>query len=202
MLLATRSQDKLREIRMILGRVGDSLISLDDAGIAEDSAEDGIEAFETFRENALAKARHFAALTGLCTLADDSGLAVEALAGAPGVRSKRFSGADARGRELDDANNRELLRRLAAVPPPLRTAHYVCVAACVRPDAPGIAVVGTCAGTILAEPHGDGGFGYDPLFFVPALNATFAQVPTPEKNRQSHRARAFRALATILPPKA
>jgi XTP/dITP diphosphohydrolase len=200
LLLATRSPDKLREIRQILAPLGLEIVSLNDVDIPPDPAEDAIEAFLTFRENALAKARHFAALTGRLTLADDSGLEVEALGGAPGVFTKRFSGrADLRGRALDEANNELLLQKLAGIPVEGRSARYVCAAAAARPDGATLVGLGTTPGRIAERPSaGTHGFGYDPLFFVPELHATFADVPAGEKHRRSHRARAFRALASSI----
>lgn len=199
LLLATRSHDKAREIRAILAHRTDLLLlSLDDAGIPHDPAEDRIEAFESFTANALAKARHFADRAAMPTLADDSGIAVHALGGAPGVRSKRFAASSATGRALDHDNNRELVARLAGVPAGKRTAHYVCVAALVTPPARTDIAIGCCPGLILDAPAGDGGFGYDPFFFVPAAGATFGQLAADVKNRLSHRARAFRALAAHL----
>jgi XTP/dITP diphosphohydrolase len=200
MLLATRSRDKLREIRAILGaRLASRLISLEDAAVEVEPEEDGIEVFTTFRANAVAKARYFHERSGLPTLADDSGICVDALAGAPGVRSRRFAASPGAGVELDRANNEELLRRLAGVPPTRRTAHYTCAAAFVAPRGAAVTVIGTCSGLILEAPRGSGGFGYDPLFLVPTLDATFAEIPLHQKNRRSHRARAFRALAASLP---
>ncbi|HET9985663.1 MAG TPA: non-canonical purine NTP pyrophosphatase [Longimicrobiales bacterium] len=199
-VLATRSTDKLREVREILAPLpGLELLGLDEVGIAASPLEDGIEAFDSFRENALAKARFFAARTGLPTLADDSGLVVPALGGAPGVFSKRFSGRDdLAGAQLDEANNRLLLERLRDVPPDRRDAFYVCAAAAAFPDG-GVAVaLGTTSGRIAAAPDGVGGFGYDPLFFVPALGVTLGRVAPDVKHRLSHRGRAFRALATRL----
>lgn len=199
-VLATRSADKLREVREILAPLpGLELLGLDEVGIAASPLEDGIEAFHSFRENALAKTRFFAARTGLATLADDSGLVVPALGGAPGVFSKRFSGRDdLAGVQLDEANNRLLLERLRDIPPDRRDAFYVCAAAAAFPDG-GLAVaLGTTAGRIAAAPDGDGGFGYDPLFFVPALGITLGRVAPDVKHRLSHRGRAFRALATRL----
>jgi len=199
-LLATRSGDKLREIREILAPVGLRLVSLRELEVPHAAEEEAIEAFETFRENALAKARYFAALTGLPTLADDSGLEVEALAGAPGVYTKRFSGrTDLTGKALDQANNALLLQRLAGVPAERRRARYVCAAAAAFPGGHVRVAVGTTPGVIAQTPsQGTGGFGYDPLFFVPELAATFADVPADVKHRRSHRARAFRALASAL----
>ncbi len=200
LVLATRSPDKLREIRQILAPHGLEIVSLSDLGVPIDPAEEAIEAFLTFRENALAKAHHFAALTGRLALADDSGLEVDALGGAPGVFTKRFSGrADLAGKALDQANNELLLRKLAGLPAEARAARYVCAAAAARPDGAALVAIGTTPGRIAETPSsGTNGFGYDPLFFVPALAATFADVPDQEKHRRSHRARAFRALASSL----
>lgn len=203
-LVATRSHHKLAEVRAILGgtlRIAGGpveLVDLDTAGIPPDAREDEIEAFASFRENALAKARHFAARSGLPTVADDSGIVVHALGGAPGVRSKRFSGRDdLSGRELDDANNALLLERLAGVPDDERTAHYVCAAACVLPQSGAIVALGTSAGRILHAPAGTGGFGYDPLFRVPGVGRSFGELDSDAKHALSHRGRAFRALAAF-----
>jgi XTP/dITP diphosphohydrolase len=200
LVLATRSADKLREVRAILaGSAALRLVSLAELAIGETAEEDDLEAFDSFRENARAKAEYFARLTGATTLADDSGLMVDALGGAPGVRSKRFSDSTAAGADLDRANNAELLRRLAGVPPQRRTARYVCAAALATPDGMHFTGIGTCAGLILETPAGSGGFGYDPLFYVTELGATFGEVDAVEKHRRSHRGRAFRALAAVLP---
>jgi XTP/dITP diphosphohydrolase len=192
LLLATRSADKLREIRRLLADLLDvTVVALDEAGIPEHPEEDALEVFPTFEENALAKARHFAARSGLPTLADDSGLSVDALGGAPGVRSKRFSGrTDLRGRELDAANNALLLERLERVPAERRTARYVCAIALVAPGGAERLHRGGCEGRILEAPRGAEGFGYDPLFFLPEEGATFGELPPERKNRLSHRARA------------
>lgn len=198
--LATRSADKLREIREILAPLPRlEIIGLDDLGIAPSPDEDHIEAFDSFRENALAKARFFAAGTGLITLADDSGLVVPALGGAPGVFSKRFSGrTDLTGPRLDEANNRLLLERLRDVPPERRGAFYVCAAAAAFPDGRVAVALGTTPGRIADAPDGSAGFGYDPLFLVPELGVTLGRVSADVKHRLSHRGRAFRALATRL----
>jgi XTP/dITP diphosphohydrolase len=199
-MLATRSEDKANEIRAILAahrRV--VLVSLTEAGVMPDPDEEAIEAFGTFQENALAKARYFAARTGMTTIADDSGICVEALGGAPGVRSRRFAAGSSTGAAQDRANNSELLRRLEGVPHAGRKAHYTCAAALVAAGKGPLLAVGTCAGVILAEPAGSGGFGYDPLFLLPELGVTFGQLPQDAKNRISHRARAFRALAALWP---
>ncbi len=199
-LLATRSPDKLREIREILAPTGVQLVSLRELSVPATPEEDAIEVFETFRENALAKARYFTRITGLPTLADDSGLEVDALGGAPGVYTKRFSGrTDLAGKALDQANNALLLERLVGVPPERRGARYVCAAAAAFLDGDVLVAVGTTPGVIAPTPSlGTGGFGYDPLFFVPQLGATFADVSADEKHARSHRARAFRALASAL----
>lgn len=200
LVVATRSAHKLREIREILGDVsGYELVDLNQAGLPESSEEEGIEVFETFAENALAKARYFARLTSSPVLADDSGLCVTALDGAPGVRSKRFSGRrDLRGTALDEANNAHLLELLRTVPESERSARYVCAAALVLgPDMEAV-FLGGCDGLILTEPRGTAGFGYDPLFFIPPAHATFGELPAARKHQLSHRARAMEQVATAL----
>jgi XTP/dITP diphosphohydrolase len=200
-VLATRSGDKAREIRAILAAAGHALLTLEEAGLAYDPAEEEVEDADTFLGNARAKARFYAARTGRPVLADDSGLVVDALGGAPGVFSKRFSGrADLTGADLDRANNDLLLQRLEGVPLEQRTARYVCAAVLAWPDPrrQPLSAIGTCEGLIATAPEGDGGFGYDPLFLVPDLGATFGTLPPDEKNRRSHRGRAFRTLALLL----
>jgi XTP/dITP diphosphohydrolase len=199
-LLATRSRHKAGEIRRILAGVGDlELVTLDEAGIPEHPGEDAIEAFDTFEENALAKARYFQERTGLATLADDSGIAVDALGGAPGVRSKRFApDRGLSGQARDDENNRYLLERLAEVPQEDRTARYVCVAVLVDAERPARVFRGEAPGIIVPEARGEGGFGYDPFFFDPELGRTFAEISPAEKNARSHRGKAFSALAQAL----
>lgn len=198
-LLATRSADKAAEIKDIIGsatRV--ALITLTNLAIDPSPAEEDVENFPSFLENALAKARHFAKLTGRATLADDSGLMVDALHGAPGVRTKRFAldhGYSASGKQLDEANNDLLLEMLRDVPDEKRHAQYVCAAALVWPDQHAVTAIGTCPGVIARERKGDAGFGYDPLFVIPDLRVTFAQLSRVQKHEFSHRARAFRALA-------
>jgi XTP/dITP diphosphohydrolase len=194
-VVATRSTHKLREIRELTAAVPNlRLVSLNDIGIPSAPPEESIECFDTFEMNALAKARYFAGLVSHPVMADDSGLCVEALGRAPGVRSKRFSNrADLAGEDLDRANNDHLLSALRGVEPSRRAAHYVCVVAIVTPDRHEDLFRGTVDGVILEAPAGSGGFGYDPVFFVPVVNATFAQVPQAQKNRLSHRARAVEA---------
>jgi XTP/dITP diphosphohydrolase len=199
-LVATRSGDKLREIRRVLGAGAClDLLSLDDLGIPESQDEGGIEIHETFELNALAKARHFARVAHMLTLSDDSGLCVEALDGGPGVRSKRYSGpSELSGAALDAANNAKLLDALSGLPDAGRAARYVCAAAVVRPTGEEAVFVGECRGTIVRRPRAGGGFGYDPLFEVEGLGRTFGELSADEKARCSHRARAFRALQHAL----
>lgn len=186
----------------MLSEIGFTVISLNDAGIDIDPREDDLEVFDTFEENALAKARWFFARGGgRPVLADDSGLTVDALDGRPGVRSKRWSERpDLDGQALDDANNTLLLETLQAtgIPEPW-TGQYVCAAACVAPGtghlgAREVVAHGTCEGSILRTARGDGGFGYDPYFLSADFGRTFAEVSREEKETVSHRGRAFRAL--------
>ena len=190
-VVATRNRGKLREIVPLLAGLPFTLHTIDDLAPDAELREDG----DTFEANALAKARQAARATGLPAIADDSGLEVEALSGAPGVHSARYAGLPS-----DDArNNAKLLEALRDVPAPRRAARFRCVAVFVDP-ARGIELVraGECSGEILNAPRGDLGFGYDPLFVVPALGRTMAELPLDEKNRLSHRAAAFRALADAL----
>ena len=205
LLVATRSKDKLREIQDVLESLAHvRLLTLDDVGIAASSAEDDIEAYATFTENAVAKARYFARLSGMHVLADDSGLCVDALDGAPGVRTKRFAldnhtvAAGTTGKSLDEANNDLLLERISPIPVHQRGAYYVCAAAFAADDALIASTIASCRGMITTQRAGDSGFGYDPLFFVPDDGVTFAQLTRAQKNARSHRARAFRALAAQL----
>jgi XTP/dITP diphosphohydrolase len=194
-LLATRSTDKAREIRQILADTAAEIVTLDELGVPPSEAEEHIETFDSFRGNALAKARYFRQLTGMPTIADDSGIEVTALNGAPGVLSRRFSGrTDLSGKALDAANNATLLDRLASVPDSERTARYIC-AATLLDERQDITAIGSVSGLILHQPAGSGGFGYDPLFFLPQKQCTFAELPASVKHAWSHRGRAFRALA-------
>jgi XTP/dITP diphosphohydrolase len=196
LVVATRSEHKLREIRELLDPLpGFRLLDLTEAGVPWTPEEEGVEAFSSFEENAAAKARFFAERSGLCVIADDSGLCVDALDGAPGVFSKRYSGRpDLSGLPLDLANNARLLENLGGVDPANRSGHYVCVVALARPGHATEFFHGTVHGRILQEPRGTGGFGYDPLFHFDPMNATFAEVPADAKNRVSHRAAAVAAL--------
>jgi XTP/dITP diphosphohydrolase len=200
LLVATRSAHKVGEIREILARVPDlELLDLDQAGIAPSPAEDALEPHETFEENALSKARYFFGRSGLPTVADDSGIEVDALGGAPGVRSKRFApdeGLD--GLERDLANNRYLLSKLRGLSPAQRGARYVCVAALVESDRAPVILRGEAPGVIIDEPRGQGGFGYDAHVLDVESGGTFAEMSAEDKNRRSHRGRAFGALADVL----
>jgi XTP/dITP diphosphohydrolase len=190
-VVASRNRGKLREIVPLLAGLDLDLVTIDDVAPGCELREDGA----TFEDNAFAKARQAADATGLTAIADDSGLEVDALGGAPGVHSARYAGLPS-----DDArNNAKLLDALRDVAPGARQARFRCVAAFVDP-ASGVELArsGDCAGEILQQPRGDLGFGYDPLFLVPALGRTMAELPLDEKNRLSHRAAAFRALAEAL----
>ena len=197
-VLATRNSGKLRELRALFESRGIAVVDLADAGVAVDHvAEDAIEAHDTFEANALAKARYFSALLpGRIVVADDSGLAVDALDGAPGVRSKRWSGRnDLHGHELDAANNAILVRRMKGVED--RVARFVCAAAWTDGTVEYV-VRGEVPGRIVDDPHGGNGFGYDPHFFVTELGVTMAEATIGEKEIVSHRGRAFaRLLATV-----
>lgn len=184
-VLASSNEGKLRELRALLDGLDFMVVGQTELGIA--AAE---EPHATFLENALAKARHAAGRSGLPALADDSGLCVAALQGAPGVRSARFAGEGAG----DAANSAELLRQLA--PHTDRRGHYVCVLVAVRAadDPEPLVAEARWHGEVLSAPRGDGGFGYDPLFFIPELGCTAAELPAAEKNRISHRGQALQAL--------
>jgi len=187
LVLASGNPGKLRELSAILGELGYQLHAQSEFDVDE-VAETGT----TFVENAIIKARHAAALTGLPALADDSGIEVDALDGAPGVYSARFSGADAD----DAANNALLVEKLRDVPPAQRTARYRAVIVLMRhaADPSPLICEGSWEGMIQLEPAGDGGFGYDPYFFLPDRGCTSAQLSASEKNRLSHRGAALAEL--------
>mgnify|MGYP002027561101 CR=1 FL=1 len=203
--MASRSTHKISEIRRILEVVPNiRVLDLEEMCIPYDPSEEELEQFDTFEENATSKASYFRRVTGLPTVADDSGLEVDLLGGAPGVRSKRFAPTCGReGIELDQANNAHLLALLGDAPFEERTGRYVCVAALERrkPERTGeqpTVVRGVASGLILDVPRGSGGFGYDPLFLDKELGRTFAEISPSEKNARSHRGRAFQALAERL----
>jgi XTP/dITP diphosphohydrolase len=200
LLIATRSPHKLAELRDLLALDRAELISLDDIGVDGDVDETG----STFEANASLKARHAARLSGLPTLADDSGLEVDALDGGPGVRTRRYAGENA----TDVENNTKLLAALAGLPPERRAARYVCVLALALPEATGPRgglptrlVRGTCRGRIAPAPRGHGGFGYDPIFepaSEPPGGRTLGEWSQAAKNAISHRGAAARRMQPIL----
>jgi XTP/dITP diphosphohydrolase len=199
LLAATRSRGKQPEIHRILAPTGLDVVFPDEIGLWPSAVEETLESAETFEGNARRKAEYFARLTGLPTVADDSGLEVFSLGGAPGVRSRRFAGASGPSDAVDAANNAELLRRLHGAAEPRRRARYRCVLVLLR-EPGGVPDVfeGVCGGRILEQPRGEGGFGYDPLFYSDELGRTFGEASAEEKDRVSHRGRALRALADAL----
>ena len=197
LLVPTRSTGKQREVRRLLA--GLDIVFPDEAGVLESEAEAGLELHDSFAANARAKAEYFVKQTGLPTVADDSGLEVISLAGAPGVRSKRWAGVTGPDAVVDAANNAELLRRLRGAPENKRRARYRCVLVLYRtakafPET----FEGSCTGRILEEPQGTAGFGYDPLFWSDDLGKSFGEATPDEKDSVSHRARAFQALRAAI----
>ena len=188
-LLASHNKNKIKELETLLSAAFPQIriLSMSDVGFTDAIVEDGM----TFEENALIKSR-FGAAHGYITVADDSGLTVDALGGAPGVYSARYAGEPC----SDEKNNRKLLDALFGVPPEKRGAKFVSVVTCSFPDGrPEIIAYGECRGSILTAPRGDGGFGYDPLFYYPPFDLTFAQMSDDEKNEISHRGAAMRNFA-------
>lgn len=183
-VLASHNLKKLREMRDILGGLGVDIVPLPEGAPTPE------ETGGTFEENARIKALSAAQYTGLPALADDSGLCVDALGGAPGVYSARFC----EGTDAD--RNALLLQKMAHETN--RACRFVCAVACVQPDGQGFTVRGECEGELLHQAQGQGGFGYDPLFYVPAYGCTFAELPAGQKNEISHRGRALRRLAQAL----
>lgn len=199
-LLASRNRHKLAEIREMLEDLPVRVLSPEDVGLAPDPAEDAVERWDSFEANALAKAAWFRARSGLPTLADDSGLCVDALDGGPGVRSRRFAPENEVGPAgRDAANNQHLLQRLAGRPAPERAAHYRCALALLE-DRFRVVVFGRCDGRIATETRGEGGFGYDPLFVPTGFERTFGELPPDVKAGRSHRAAAVRAVRPWLTP--
>ena len=190
LVVATRNFGKLREIQTGLRGLGIELLSLADFPAAPEVEEDG----DTFAANAVKKAKALAAFTGLPALADDSGLEVDALGGAPGIRSARLAGE----RATDLENNAKLISLLHGVPPERRSARFRCALALAWPDGQVQIVEGIAAGRILEAPRGKRGFGYDPLFYSPALGATFAEAAAEEKLAVSHRGQALKKLRDLL----
>lgn len=190
LVVATRNRGKLRELAALLAPAAIELRGID----AFPGAPVVDEIGDTYRANAEAKARALARHTNLPTLADDSGLEVDALQGAPGVRSARFAGANA-----SDADNLALLlERLRGVPAAQRSARFRAVLAVARPDGTGVFTEGTCEGLIAESTSGTSGFGYDPVFVYPPLSRTFAELDAATKNRISHRAQACERLLPLL----
>lgn len=192
LVIATTNPHKVEEFRELLADVPFTLLSLSDLGVMQDVAETG----ETFEDNAIIKARAYAEETGLLTLADDSGLEIDALDGGPGVYSARWAGDDV----TYDVRNRMLVERLAGLPDAQRGARYRCAIAIALPPPRGLVGVvdGVFEGRIATEPAGHGGFGYDPIFYVPEQERTVGQMTAEEKHRISHRARAARAAKPLL----
>ena len=208
-VIATRSEGKMRELRDLFAHASLAVTDLNEIGIPESPAEEELEKHDSFEANALAKARYFMMKSGgLPTVADDSGLVVDALGGLPGVKSKRWSGrSDISGLALDNANNAKLIRELEAVEFSPRgvkahlrfpfAARYVCAAAYV--DRLGeLTATGQTTGVIIKQPRGSNGFGYDPYFQSEAVDGTFGEATMEQKSRVSHRGRAFRALIEAL----
>jgi len=186
LIIASNNKHKIIEIKKILGSRFEEILSLREAGIDHETIEDGT----TFLENSLKKAREIAEISGCAALADDSGICVDALDGAPGVYSARFSGGD------DEANNDLLLSLLADKNN--RKAHYTCAMSLVYPDGREVIAEGYLYGEIIEERRGNGGFGYDPLFRPDGENRTVAQMSDDEKNQISHRANALKNLLAKL----
>ena len=191
LVLATKNQGKVIEFRRILSELGASeleVVGLESFPEIQDIEETG----KTFEENSLLKARTISELTGLAALADDSGICVDALNGAPGIYSARYSG------NGDAANNKKLLNELVNVPDSKRSAYFICVAALVKPDGFEKVTEGRFHGKILHEVRGSGGFGYDPLFQPEGLNCSAAELSAHEKDAISHRGIALRAIAPFI----
>lgn len=184
-VLASKNQHKLQEMQQILGQYGLEVVLESDLGLDIEVEETGT----TFEENSMLKAKAVQQAAGITALADDSGLQVDALNGAPGIYSARFGGE----RNKSDRDRLEyLLELMKDVPQAQRTARFVSVITMLRPDGSSIVARGTCEGVIALAPHGSNGFGYDPVFFVPQEGCTFAQLKSERKNEISHRANALK----------
>jgi XTP/dITP diphosphohydrolase len=198
LLIATRNRGKQAEFRAALDSPDITVVFPDDLGLAETDEESALEVHDTFAANAHAKAAWFAALAGVPALADDSGLEVDALDGAPGVRSKRFACATGSAADVTAANNALLLKRLRGVPTDARGAQFRCALSLVGLADEEIRAGGVVRGRIVEAPCGNAGFGYDPLFFSDELGCTFGEADAAAKHRVSHRGRAIRAIAQVL----
>jgi len=195
-LFASSNPHKVAEVKAVLEPLGWEVMGLDALGeLPAEPEEDG----PSFAANARIKAQSYAGATGRFCLADDSGLVVDALGGAPGVHSARYAGAEGSRGTRDRANNEKLLAELARLPAEERTARFVCALCLVRPDGTIVAeTTGTCEGVITDHPRGENGFGYDPLLYLPDLGLTVAELSAEEKNARSHRGAAVRAMAELL----
>jgi XTP/dITP diphosphohydrolase len=189
-VVATKNHGKVAEIAAVIAELPTRVMSLAECGDIPEAVEDG----KTFWENAILKAKHYALYTKKVCLADDSGLEVDALAGAPGVYSARFAGDES----SDAANNKKLLAELQGIPADKRTARFRCVLALVDNADVLFTVDGVCEGIILDTPRGQEGFGYDPLFLIPRLGKTLAELTLAEKNAISHRGQALENMADKL----
>jgi XTP/dITP diphosphohydrolase len=194
LLVATRSAGKQAEFRRLLADLPFTVVFPDDIELTELPEENDLEMYDTFEANARAKARWFQERSGLATLADDSGLEVAALGGAPGVRSRRYSGVSGPEGEVSRANNTALLAALALLSDTDRKARYRCALVLLRPDSDEIVTYGVTQGSIASAPRGVGGFGYDPLFYSAQLRKTLGEASAAEKESVSHRAQAVAAL--------
>lgn len=190
-IAATQNKHKIREMEAITTDFGMEILTQEEAGLPVVEIE---ETGATFEENSALKARTICSMSGLPAIADDSGLSVDILNGAPGIYSARYAGPAAD----DAANNAKLLAAMADVPAPKRTGRYVSVITLAYPDGRLLTARGECAGTLLTAPRGSGGFGYDPLFVPDGTEMTFAEMSAEQKNRISHRARALARLREIL----
>ena len=183
LVLASKNQHKLVEMQTILGQLGLEVVLESQVGVDVDVEETGT----TFLENAALKAKAVMEASGMAAIADDSGLVVDALGGAPGIYSARYGGLDS-----DPARTALLLKNMQDVPEEKRTARFVSAIVCALPDGRTVSAQGACEGTILFETRGSNGFGYDPVFYVPQLGKTFAEAGSEEKNALSHRGQALR----------
>lgn len=194
-LFATGNPHKLREVSAILGQLGVRVAGLADLGRTIREPE---ETGGTFESNAALKALHYSTAAGMMALADDSGLEVDALGGEPGVTSARYAGVSGPRSVVDPANNAKLIGKLQAIAPEKRAARFVCAMALAEEGRILAATRGTVEGLMITEPRGVNGFGYDPLFYLPELGVTSAQLPAEKKNALSHRGNALRAMMAEL----
>lgn len=189
-IVATKNEGKIKEIRQIMNDLPFNIMSMTHANIDVHIEENG----SSFEQNALIKAKAVSDITDEIILADDSGLEVDYLNGAPGIYSSRFAGENA----TDEQNVEKLLKLMKGVPFEKRTARFVCSVVLILPNGSRISNRGVCEGYIAFEPHGKNGFGYDPVFYYPSLYSTIAEMPDTEKNKISHRAIALNRLKQVL----